>query len=74
MEPRQITGVGPIKAVPKALKRAGNRVEASDYRRVGHMLLVGSLAKPLRQFAPTLREIKRFVGQESRRTTPFCGP
>lgn len=58
----------------KALKRAGNRVEASDYRRVGHMLLVGSLAKPLRQFAPTLREIKRFVGQESRRTGPFCGP
>jgi acetyl esterase/lipase len=58
----------------KALKRAGNRVEVSDYRRVGHMLLVGSLAKPLRQFAPTLREIKRFVGQESRRTAPFCGP
>ncbi|MDN5927982.1 MAG: alpha/beta hydrolase [Hyphomicrobiales bacterium] len=57
----------------KALKRAGNRVEVSDYRRVGHMLLVGSLAKPLHQFAPTLREIKRFVGRESRLAAPFCG-
>jgi len=57
----------------KALKRAGNRVEVSDYRRVGHMLLVGSLAKPLRQFAPTLREIKRFVRHESQRAAPFCG-
>jgi acetyl esterase/lipase len=57
----------------KALERAGNRVEVSDYRRVGHMLLVGSLAKPLRQFAPTLREIKRFVRQESRQVAPYCG-
>ena len=57
----------------KALKQAGNRVEVSDYRHVGHMLLVGSLAKPLRQFAPTLREIKRFVRQESRQVAPYCG-
>jgi acetyl esterase/lipase len=57
----------------KALKQAGNRVEVSDYRHVGHMLLVGSLAKPLRQFAPTLREIKRFVRHESQRAAPFCG-
>jgi acetyl esterase/lipase len=50
----------------EALRRAGNRVEVSDHRHIGHMLLVGSLADPLRQFAPTLREIKRFVRRESR--------
>jgi hypothetical protein len=37
------------------------------------MLLVGSLAKPLRQFAPTLREIKYFVRRESRQVAPYCG-
>jgi acetyl esterase/lipase len=57
----------------EALKQAGNRVEVSDYRRVGHLLLVGSLAAPLRQFAPTLDEVARFVSQESRRSPPFCG-
>jgi acetyl esterase/lipase len=56
-----------------ALKRAGNRVEVSDYRWVGHMLLVGSLAAPLRQFAPTLQEVVRFVRRESRQAPPFCG-
>jgi acetyl esterase/lipase len=56
-----------------ALKQAGNRVEVSDYRRVGHLLLVGSLAAPLRQFAPTLHEVVRFVTAESRKTPPFCG-
>jgi acetyl esterase/lipase len=56
-----------------ALERGGNRVEVSDYRRVGHLLLVGSLAAPLRQFAPTLGEVVRFVQEESRRRPPFCG-
>jgi acetyl esterase/lipase len=57
----------------KALKRAGNRVEVSDYRHVGHLLLVGSLAAPLRQFAPTIGDIDRFIKEESRKTPPFCG-
>jgi acetyl esterase/lipase len=57
----------------KALKRAGNRVEVADYPHIGHLLLVGSLAAPLRQFAPTLGDIARFVKKESRKTPPFCG-
>jgi acetyl esterase/lipase len=57
----------------EALRRSGNRVEISDYQHVGHLLLVGSLAAPLRQFAPTLDEVARFVRQESRRQPPFCG-
>jgi acetyl esterase/lipase len=61
------------KELADALRRSGNRVELSDYQHVGHLLLVGSLAAPLRQFAPTLDEVARFVRQESRRAPPFCG-
>jgi acetyl esterase/lipase len=61
------------KELADALRRSGNRVEVSDYRRVGHLLLVGSLAAPFRQFAPTLDEIVRFVREESRQRPPFCG-
>jgi acetyl esterase/lipase len=60
-------------ALAEALREAGNHVEVSDYRGVGHMLLVGSLAAPLHQFAPTLHTISRFVERESRSAAPFCG-
>lgn len=61
------------KELADALERSGNHVEVADYRRVGHLLLVGSLAAPLRQFAPTLERIARFIEEESEQKPPFCG-
>lgn len=61
------------KELAEALRRGGNDVEVKDYRGVGHILLVGSLAAPLRQFAPTLDAVARFVQEHSRRSPPYCG-
>ncbi len=60
------------KRLAAALKRSGNRVETSIYPHIGHLLLVGSLATPLRQFAPTLGQVSDFIRDESAKT-PACG-
>lgn len=55
-----------------ALRRSGNDAELVLYPRIGHVTLIGTLAPPLRQFAPTLQAVSAFVRQESRKKAPYC--
>ena len=43
------------------LQAAGGRVETIVYPRVGHRLLIGAFASPLRFIAPVLDDVTRFV-------------
>ncbi|MGN6583213.1 MAG: alpha/beta hydrolase [Rhizobiaceae bacterium] len=60
------------KELAAALRRSGNDVRTALYPRLGHVTLIGTLAPPLRQFAPTLMTISAFVRQESRKAPPYC--
>lgn len=55
-----------------ALRRSGNEVRTALYPGIGHVTLVGTLAPPLRQFAPTLKAVSAFVRRESRKRPPYC--
>jgi acetyl esterase/lipase len=55
-----------------ALRRSGNDVQLALYPRIGHVALIGTLAPPLRQFAPTLKTVAAFVRRESRKKAPYC--
>jgi acetyl esterase/lipase len=54
------------------LERSGNAVKLALYPHLGHVTLIGTLAPPLRQFAPTLKAVSTFVRQESRKGPPYC--
>jgi acetyl esterase/lipase len=43
------------------LRAAGDTVEVKHYPRVGHALLVGAIAGPLRGFAPVLDDVSAFI-------------
>jgi acetyl esterase/lipase len=43
------------------LREAGARVQTIIYPRVGHRLLIGAFARPLRLLAPVLNDVSRFV-------------
>ena len=60
------------KELAAALRRSGNDVRTAFYARLGHVTLIGTLAPPLRQFAPTLKTVSSFVRQESRKAPPYC--
>jgi acetyl esterase/lipase len=60
------------KELAAALRRSGNDVRTVFYPRLGHVTLIGTVAPPLRQFAPTLKAVSAFVRQESRKTPPYC--
>lgn len=60
------------KELAAALRRSGNDVRTAFYPRLGHVTLIGTLAPPLRQFAPTLKAVSAFVRQESRKARPYC--
>jgi acetyl esterase/lipase len=66
--------VGPkqTEKLAAALERSGNEVRMELYPRIGHVTLIGTLAPPLRQFAPTLKAVSDFVRQESRKSPPYC--
>jgi acetyl esterase/lipase len=61
------------KELAAALRRSGNDVATALYPRLGHVTLVGTLAPPLRQFAPTLKTVSAFVRRESRKAPSYCG-
>jgi acetyl esterase/lipase len=50
------------------LRAAGDSVEVKHYPRVGHALLVGAFAGPLRSFAPVLDDTTAFIDAETRQT------
>ncbi|HVW56097.1 MAG TPA: alpha/beta hydrolase [Rhizobiaceae bacterium] len=60
------------KELAAALRRSGNDVRTALYPRLGHVTLIGTLAPPLRQFAPTLKTVSAFVREESRKAPPYC--
>lgn len=47
------------------LHAAGDRAEVKHYPRLGHALLVGSLAAPLRMFSPVLADTARFIDAQA---------
>lgn len=47
------------------LRQAGDTVDVKHYPRVGHALLVGALASPLRGFAPVLNDTAAFIDAHS---------
>jgi len=51
----------------KALSTAGAEVKAIRYRGLGHELLVGALARPLRWRASVLEDLCAFLGSQRRR-------
>ena len=58
------TLVDPVRntrALADALRRAGARVEQVEYPGLGHQMLAGALARPLRWRAPVLDDLSRFV-------------
>lgn len=60
VEPERNTG-----AMAEKLRAAGVPVTEHYFTRVGHSTLIGSVAPPLRRFAPTLDEIEVFVKRDS---------
>ncbi len=50
------------------LRAAGDRVEVKHYPRIGHALLVGAFAPPLRGFAPVLDDTSAFIDAEMNHT------
>ena len=43
------------------IREVGGKVETIMYPRVGHRLLIGAFARPLRFIAPVLNDVTRFV-------------
>ncbi|MGN6579615.1 MAG: alpha/beta hydrolase [Bordetella sp.] len=52
----------------QALSAAGAQVQAIRYRGLGHELLVGALARPLRWRAPVLEDLCTFLGSHQRQS------
>ena len=49
------------------LRAAGDTVEVKHYPRIGHALLVGAFARPLRGFAPVLDDTSAFIDAQVNR-------
>ena len=49
------------------LRAAGDTVEVKHYPRIGHALLVGAIAGPLRGFAPVLDDTSAFIDAQTSR-------
>jgi acetyl esterase/lipase len=49
------------------LHAAGDTVEVKHYPRIGHALLVGAIAGPLRGFAPVLDDMSAFIDAQANR-------
>ena len=56
-----------------AIRRAGGQVEERLYRVVGHALILGCLAWPLRWLAPVLRDVTGFLDRHASRDTATSG-
>jgi acetyl esterase/lipase len=51
------------------LRAAGDTVEVKHYPRIGHALLIGAMAGPLRGFAPVLDDTSAFIQAQMSRET-----
>lgn len=56
------------------LRAAGDTVEVKHYPRIGHALLVGAIAAPLRGFAPVLDDTSAFIATQVRRAAQRGAP
>jgi acetyl esterase/lipase len=63
----KVVDPGNAERLAARVRQKGGRVELVMFPKLSHALIVGSLAKPLRGFAPTMAETKAFIDREAAR-------